>query len=280
MQISDLPTVTKKPALYAKGNAEMWQDDHISRHLLALHLDSGSDAASRKASTIQKTVQWISTLLGPGKKRILDLGCGPGLYCEQLAVPGHDVTGVDFSRRSIEYARNSAQEKGLGIRYIPLDYRHLSFENAFDLAMMIYCDFDVLIPPDRSCVLEGVFRALKPGGIFVFDTLNPEAPAAMKVPGRSWDTTEDGFWKGVPYLALSETFHYEKEQVILQQHTICSDREPPSVYRFWTHYYNAGQLGGILGQAGFARSSFHDGILPDDGSGMQDMVTFCVAQKG
>jgi SAM-dependent methyltransferase len=279
MQISDLPRITKKPILYEKGTAEMWGDDHISRHLLEMHIDPDSDAASRKRSTIENTVRWICTFLGTGTSTVLDLGCGPGLYCELLAKRGHDVTGVDYSRRSIEYAKQSAQKNEQKIRYVCENYLDLSFEISFDLVMMIYCDFDVLVPGDRARLLDTVYRALKPGGLFIFDTLNQKAPAAMKIPGRSWDATEGGFWRARPYLALSETFHYEDEHVILQQHTICLDHRQPSLYRFWTHYYDPERLGGILVQAGFTPGTFHDGLLPDDGSGMHDMVSFCVARK-
>ncbi|HSQ93919.1 MAG TPA: class I SAM-dependent methyltransferase, partial [Methanoregula sp.] len=165
MQISSLPDITKKPILYENGTAEMWCDDHISRQLLEMHLDPDSDAASRKRSTIEKTVRWIETISGPGTKTILDLGCGPGLYCELLARRGNTVTGVDFSERSIEYARAGARKNNLNITYLRKNYLDLSFGNVFDLVVMIYCDFDVLVPVDRTRLLENVFRALKPGGL-------------------------------------------------------------------------------------------------------------------
>jgi SAM-dependent methyltransferase len=211
MQISSLLETIKKPALYEKGNAGMWEDDHISRHLLELHLDPDCDAASRKQSTIEKTVQWIETHLGNGRKSILDLGCGPGLYCELLAEPGHQVTGVEFSKRSIDYARQSATRKDLKIDYLQKNYLELSFENQFDLVIMIFCDFDVLVPDDRTRLLKNIYRALKPGGLFIFDTLNEKAPAAMKIPGKSWEVADGGFWKNGSYLALSETFHYRRQ---------------------------------------------------------------------
>lgn len=279
MQISSLTSLTRKPDLYEKGTAEMWGDDHISSHLLAMHIDPDSDTASRKRSTIEKTVRWINTIAGPGKQVILDLGCGPGLYCELLAESGYQVTGIDLSSRSIEYARASARKRQLGIDYLRQNYLDLSFENAFDMAMMIYCDFDVLVPGDRSRLLDRIFCALKPGGRFIFDTLNPNAPAAMNVPERSWDVSEGGFWKNSPYLALSETFHYAEERVILQQHTVCSDQAPPSVYRFWTHYYDREAVADILNKAGFVLESMNEDLLPDDGSVLHTMVSFCVARK-
>jgi 2-polyprenyl-3-methyl-5-hydroxy-6-metoxy-1,4-benzoquinol methylase len=279
MQISHLLETTKKPALYEKGNAGMWEDDHISRHLLALHLSQDCDAASRKRGTIEKTVQWIETHLDKTQRTILDLGCGPGLYCELLAGHGHRVTGVDFSQRSIAYARQSAHEKGLKIDYLWENYLDLSFEDQFDVVIMIFCDFDVLVPADRTRLLETIYRALKPGGLFIFDTLNPKAPAAMNVPGKSWEVADGGFWRPGPYLALSETVHYEKAQVILQQHVVCSGPDVPAVYRFWTHYYRHEGLVTILDTGGFSVVGTTEDLLPDDGSGTHDMVTFYVTQK-
>lgn len=279
MQISRLFTTIKNPALYEKGSASMWEDDHISRHLLELHLNQDCDAASRNGCTIEKTVRWIETHPGTGKKTILDLGCGPGLYCELLAEHGHRVTGVDFSERSIAYARQSAMKKDLKIDYLKANYLDLSFENQFDLAIMIFCDFDVLIPDDRTRLLKNIYRALKPGGLFIFDTLNPKAPAAMKIPGTSWEVADGGFWRPGPYLALAETIHYAETNVILQQHVVCSEPDQYSVYRFWTHYYPHEVLVSILEEEGFSVKSTREDLLPDDGSGTHDMVTFYVACK-
>jgi len=279
MEISKIPEIARRPGLYEKGNASMWEDDHISAHLLEIHLSQETDAASRKMDTIRQTVQWIETHLHGGQKKILDLGCGPGLYCRMLAEHGHLVTGVDYSERSIAYARQEAARKNLKIDYIHQNYLHMDFKNRFDLVMMIFCDFDVLVPEDRERLLEKVHRALKPGGLFIFDTLNPNAPAAMRVPGKSWEAVCGGFWKNGPYLALSETFHYEEAKVILQQHIVCSDPDRQAVYRFWTHYYHPDDLRSILSEQGFSGISPYEKLLPDDGAGTRDMVTFYVAQK-
>jgi len=251
----------------------------ISGHLLEMHLSQETDAASRKKDTVRRTVQWIETHLHDGENTILDLGCGPGLYCEMLAEHGHLVTGVDYSERSVAYAKREAARRNLNIDYAHRNYLHMDFECRFDLAMMIFCDFDVLVPEDRTRLLKKIHRALKPGGLFVFDTLNPNAPGTLKVPGRSWEAADTGFWKNAPYLALSETFHYEEANVILQQHTVCSESDPPAVYRFWTHYSRQEDLEPILNKQGFTVVSLHENLLPDDGTGASGMVTFYVARK-
>ncbi|MCP4673075.1 MAG: SAM-dependent methyltransferase, partial [Desulfobacula sp.] len=69
-----------KPDLYQKGTAVMWTDSYISKQLLKVHLNPEVDLASRKKKTIESTVQWILDKAGKRSLKILDLGCGPGLY--------------------------------------------------------------------------------------------------------------------------------------------------------------------------------------------------------
>jgi len=84
MKIADLVAKTERPKLYEKGTSFMWTDKHISKQLLDVHLNPDIDLASRKKSSIEKTVDWIlDTQRGKGILNILDLGCGPGLYTER-----------------------------------------------------------------------------------------------------------------------------------------------------------------------------------------------------
>ena len=87
-----------------RGNANIWTDSHVSKAMLSAHLDPDSDGASRKPHIISKTIDWVAEQC-KGAKRILDLGCGPGLYSTKLAAKGFSVTGLDINPVSIEYAR-------------------------------------------------------------------------------------------------------------------------------------------------------------------------------
>ncbi len=60
---------------------EFWDDPHISAQMLRHHLDPMSPAASRTHAFIDRSVDWLCAVLGLGpSSRVLDLGCGPGLY--------------------------------------------------------------------------------------------------------------------------------------------------------------------------------------------------------
>ena len=119
MNLADIISKIEKPKIYEKGTAFMWTDEHISKQLLNIHLNPDIDLGSRKKSTIEKTANWIlDTQKEKGKLNILDLGCGPGLYTEIFAKAGHNVTGIDISKNSIEYAKKCAKDKKLDITYL------------------------------------------------------------------------------------------------------------------------------------------------------------------
>ena len=278
MKIKKLINTAQKPEVYTPGTALMWVDEYISTQLLETHLNQDIDLASRKETTIASTVEWILNKVPGDELTILDLGCGPGLYTEKLAQKGHCVTGMDFSSNSISYARDSADKKKLNISYQQQNYLEMKEENRYDLILMIFTDFGVLPPDQRDILLSNIYRALKPGGKFLFDVLNENFP--VKESGaKEWELSEKGFWRNNPYLALTESFYYEKEKVSLNQHTIIDETGEVAVYRFWIHTFSHPDLENILELHGFRTSECYDQVIPDCDLYRSEDVTFCVAEK-
>jgi SAM-dependent methyltransferase len=101
----------------------------------------------------------VVELLGPKPgERILDLGCGDGALTERLASLGTSIVGVDASVEMVEAAR----ARGLDARLV--DACALAFQHEFDA---VFSNAVLHWVPDLAPVLEGVRRALKPGGRFV-----------------------------------------------------------------------------------------------------------------
>ncbi len=278
MIIRQLIKTSQKPKIYTEGTAVMWVDDYISTQLLETHLNQNTDLASRKDTTISSTVEWILKKVPGNKLTILDLGCGPGLYSEKLAERGHKVTGIDFSCNSIEYARESARKKKLDISYIQQNYQELDVKSRYDLIVMIFTDFGVLSPDQRDILLNNIYRALKPGGIFLFDVLDDKYPA-RKLESKEWEVSAKGFWRNSPYLAISESFYYESQKVTLNQHIIIEENGGMEVYRFWQHTFSHSDLGKIVSSRGFRTAECYDGVIPDSEMYSSDSVTFCIATK-
>ncbi|HPF51529.1 MAG TPA: methyltransferase domain-containing protein [Draconibacterium sp.] len=280
MTIPPINSKSQKPELYEKGSAFMWNDPYISEQLLQIHLNPDVDLASRKKTTIEHTAKWILDLQKEkGKLNILDLGCGPGLYTEHYARKGHKVSGIDISKNSIDYARNSSQRNDLNITYINANYLKLEpEEDKYDLITLIYTDLGVLFPDDRNTLMNWIYRALKKGGLFVFDVLSDKELTNKVTPGSSEEVTS-GFWSSSPHLLLSESFLYEEQKVILYQHRISKNSGKVETYRFWTHFFSEKDISKILETIGFRAFSFHDDILPAEGEWSGDNVIFTVAEK-
>ncbi len=280
MNLSDIISTIEKPKIYEKGTAFMWTDEHISKQLLNVHLNPDVDLGSRKKSSIEKTANWIlDTQKEKGKLNILDLGCGPGLYTEIFAKSGHNVTGIDISKNSIEYAKKCAIDKELDIAYLNTSYLETDLQSdKYDLIVLIFTDLGVLIPTERESLLEMIFRVLKKGGTFIFDVLK-DREIETKTSPKTWEASNNGFWKESPYLALSESFLYQKEKVILFQHNIVDAQENIETYRFWTHFFSQTDVKKMLDAHNFIEINFKEDILPEGGMWNGDNVIFTMTSK-
>ncbi len=274
MDIKKLNIIKQKPKVYEKGDAIMWTDKHISKQLLDFHLNPEIDAASRTPESINDTIEFILKCCNKSQMNILDLGCGPGIYSEKLTKKGHNVTGVDFSENSIAYAKAQAINKNLKINYVCKNYLELDFENQFDLVILIYTDFGVLLPTERKTLLENIFKSLKSNGTFVFDVLNDKNIKQKFIEQKTWSYENNGFWKSRPYLELTNGFNYSKEKVFLKQHTIIDETESIMNYRFWTHYFNTNDIIEILTANRFVNTEHFENILPATSIWNGENVTF------
>lgn len=249
VDIGLLMELSKKPE-YGKMGDALWTDPHIAGQMLESHLRPDIDGASRKQETIGKICTWLKDSLGlaPGQ-RLLDLGCGPGLYAERFSRMDLKITGIDFSSGSIQYARKTAIAKGLDIEYIWGNYLDTPLGSGFDAAVIIYYDLGTLFPEDRKTFLARVYDSLKPGGWFAFDALGPE----HKGNGHTQEWTASpgsGFFRPGPHLVLSHCYHYPQEQAWLKQYVIL-DEEGSGVIRTWDHYYTPAGITNVLAEAGF-----------------------------
>jgi 2-polyprenyl-6-hydroxyphenyl methylase / 3-demethylubiquinone-9 3-methyltransferase len=107
---------------------------------------------------------------GASGLRVLDIGCGGGFLAEEFAALGCRVTGVDPSPASVGAARAHAAGRGLRI-----DYRVGAGEElpVPDAAFSVACCCDVLEHvSDVDRVISETARALAPGGLYLFDTVN------------------------------------------------------------------------------------------------------------
>ena len=166
-----LEEINSRPAPFQFYTAdELWTDEHTSMEMLEYHLNESVDLSSRNKDFIDRSADWIvSHFRVDENTRIADFGCGPGLYTTLFAEKNADVTGIDFSERSIRYAKKVAYQKGLDINYFQQNYLEFETEERFDLITMIFCDFCALSPSQRKTLLGKFRKFLKSGGSILLD---------------------------------------------------------------------------------------------------------------
>lgn len=250
MNMELLLNSVKKPDLYATKEEPFWDQPYISQQMLNAHLNPALDAASYNHKTIDEIVEWLVKYLNLKESaKILDLGCGPGLYCTRFSQHGLDVVGMDYSKNSISYAKKNADTNCLNIQYIYQDYLTMDYSCEFDAIFLIYCDFGALSDDRRDLLLQKIHKALKPDGIFAFDVftrLNWEQQSM-----RNWYVSETGFWRPDPHLVLEQTFHYEAEKIFLHQHIIIDSKGEVTTYNLRDHYYSKQNIQQLLKKYGY-----------------------------
>ncbi len=167
----ELEEINARPSPFQFYTAEeLWTDDFTSKKMLELHLNDSIDAASRSEEFIDRSVEWIVSHFEVGAKTtIADFGCGPGFYSRRLAERNAEVSGIDFSKRSIQYAQETAAKKELHVDHIWQNYLDFETEKRFDLIIMIMCDYCALSPSQRKTMLCKYHTLLNPGGSLFMD---------------------------------------------------------------------------------------------------------------
>ena len=231
---------------------DLWTDEHTSKQMLEYHLNEVVDLASRNKGFIERSVEWIvSHFQVSNNTEIADFGCGPGLYANRLAETGATVTGIDFSKNSLRYARKAAAEKGLKVEYVHGNYLDFETGNRFDLIIMIMCDFCVLSPQQRNKLLRKFASLLKPGGSVLLDVNSLNRFEKR----QEWATYElnqlNGFWSPEDYYCFLNTFKYEKEKVALDKYTIIEASRQRDVYN-WFQYFSPETLEREFADSGLA----------------------------
>ncbi|MDR2040230.1 MAG: class I SAM-dependent methyltransferase [Bacteroidales bacterium] len=262
----------KRPALFEKTDNDIWTDPYIRQQMLKEHLNPLSDAASRRKESMIKITDFISVNTKQ-QTRLLDLGCGPGLYTSFFQDKGYFVTGIDLNKVSIEYARKQHKD----IQYIEGDYIKNYPDGKFDAVIMIYCDLGTHSDTHRDKLLRNIYESLEEEGVFIFDVFT-EALTNDQEEGRNWHYQPDGgFWHANEYLLLSETFHYPESRAFAYQYHLLIKGEQEH-FIVWDRYYTQEEITGILKETGFSEVTIHHHILTDNNF-TSNSEMFVVAKK-
>ena len=184
---------------------------------------------------------------GLAPRTCVDLACGTGSVTKILARKGYDVIGVDLSEEMLTEAFQKVQDMENPPRFICQNLRDLYLPRGVDMAVCALDSLDYITNPDDCAeAIRRTYKALNPGGIFIFDVNTPEKLRAMD--GQVFlDEDDDVFcvWRG----------EFDESTNICSYGMDLFQRSGNVWHRSFEEHqeyaYSAQQLVGFLKEAGF-----------------------------
>jgi len=221
MTLIDFIQRLPNPEPWSEGEKIPWNEPGFSQRMLKEHLSQEHDLASRRLFIIEQQVEWIDhELLNSHPTKILDLGCGPGLYSIRFAQRGHSCLGIDFSPASIEYAWQLNQNIVNKCSFVQEDIRLADFGNENGLVILIFGEFNTFQPMDARLILQKAWLALNEKGLLLLEVHPLEVIKNIGQTPSSWYSSTSGLFSDRPHLCLTENFWDEDQKTATERYAI------------------------------------------------------------
>lgn len=269
--------IAKNPEPFEEGTQEIWLDPDRADFVLKSHFDENIPGGSRESGFINETVDFINKIAPVEEyKKVIDLGCGPGLYSQNLAMKGYDVVGVDFNKKSIEYAISEARKNDLSIDYRNEDITNIEIENEFDLALLIYQIYSVFSPENRKKILSNVHRGLKSGGLVLLDVLSEASYENFQQNLMWFLSRKDNPLSDRKHLTLYASIKYPNKVTLAKNVLAFGDGEIVN-YNYWNQHFSIESLEKEVNDAGFTLEKVYADV--NGGDYVIDSESFAVVLK-
>ena len=145
-----------------------WYQTFFDEHWLTI--SSQTHPPEKSAAEVEFLVEELGLQSG---QSVLDLPCGHGRHSIEFARRGLRVVGVDLNEEPLEKAYWAAREAGVKVDLRRVDMREIEFREEFDAVFNLWTSFGYFEnEAEDRLVLDRAFRALRPGGAFVLETVN------------------------------------------------------------------------------------------------------------
>jgi len=245
-----------------------WHDPAFSERMLAVHLDPDTHMASRAPRIIGRHLDWLLAQLEQSGQRgpahVLDVGCGPGLYCHELVRRGHRATGFDFAPAPLAWAERQARRENLDVRFFNADLNHLPANleqdvGPVDAITFWFGEFHSFTPPVAAAFMSRLAACLRPGGLFILEYQPWDL--FVQQDSSEWSACEKSVFCDQPHLWLQEFAWNEEARVEVHVHWIIT-RESGSLQRYEQCHqaWPEADLVQTLARVGLGDPAFHPPI--------------------
>ena len=235
-----------RPKAFEPGNLTLWTDEYIALNVLKKHLDGNVNSGSRKGSIIKKTAKWIKDIQ-PDSYKILDVGCGPGLYAPLFCNLGYSYEGFDISGYQIKYAMEH--------NYIPLkthysiaDFRTWKPVNTYDTVVILYGLYSFYNREERVDFLKKIRNNLNEKGCIIIEVFTEMHYLGRKETFDWKYIKKDGFWSKTPYLELNSFQRFSDRLILIRAAVVDYEIR---VWNSWIQIFDEKMIRQELMEAGY-----------------------------
>lgn len=233
----------------------------------SIYLKTDGDVVENDTNTIQDVDLLVrSTGIEPND-RILDLCCGQGRHCLELARRGfRNVVGLDRSRYLIRLARKRAKQLGLNVTFHEGDARRFRLPaQSFHCVAVLGNSFGYFDREDDDvAVLQSVMRVLRSGGSVVLDLADGEWVRTNFEP-RSWEWIDENH-----FVCRERSLAQDEARLISREVVVHAERGVIADQFYAERLYTRGHISDLLNQVGF-QAIRHHGTVESDSARRQDL---------
>lgn len=233
----------------------------------ALYLKTDGDVVENERNTIREVDLLIGAAALEPNDRILDLCCGQGRHCLELARRGfRHVTGIDRSRYLVRLARKRAAEKGYSIVFREGDARKFRLpESSFHCVAILGNSFGYFDrEEDDSAVLKAARRVLIPGGMLVLDVVDGEW-MRQHFERRSWEWIDENH-----FVCRERSLSTDGQRLVSREVVVHAERGVIVDQFYAERLYSREHLFELLDQVGYEGVRLH-GPLTAESDRNQDL---------
>jgi D-alanine-D-alanine ligase len=233
----------------------------------SLYLKTDGDVVENDINTVKDVNLLIRTAGLEPNDRILDLCCGQGRHCIELARRGFNfVTGLDRSRYLIRLARKRAKQCQLAATFHEGDARKFRFpENAFHCVTLFGNSFGYFEREDDDlAVLERVKRVLANGGMLAMDLVDGDW-MRVHFEARSWEWIDENY-----FVCRERSLTGDGKRLLSREVVVHAERGVIADQFYAERLYSREAIQALLEGTGFERVRDHGRIISESDRG-QDL---------
>jgi len=233
----------------------------------SLYLKTDGDVVENHANTAYEVDMLIRTACLEPNDKILDLCCGQGRHCLELARRGfRNLTGIDRSRYLIRLARKRAKQANLNIAFHEGDARKFRLPEGSSHCVALmgnsfgYFDRE----EDDFAVLEAVKRVLTSSGTLVMDLVDGDWMRTNFEP-RTWEWIDKDH-----FVCRERSLSSDGEKIISREVVVHSERGVIADQFYAERLYSYERIAEFLERGDFVRIELH-GRLSAESDRNQDL---------